>query len=53
MKRLPELERYEQEWPVTDAIKLRLKYTSSKARKHAQESVSTSSGRKRSRKHRQ
>ncbi|OCH84647.1 hypothetical protein OBBRIDRAFT_839551 [Obba rivulosa] len=40
VKFLPDLGTYDQEWPVTDAVKLRLKYTSAKARQHAQDAVS-------------
>ncbi|KAI0667813.1 hypothetical protein C8Q78DRAFT_1081699 [Trametes maxima] len=40
VERLPALEVYEQEWPVVDAVKQRLKYTSSKARQAVQDAVS-------------
>ncbi|KAJ3001881.1 hypothetical protein NUW54_g6159 [Trametes sanguinea] len=43
LKRMPELAKYEQAWPVTDAVKMRLKYTSAKARQHAQRAVSPTS----------
>ncbi|KAI0641415.1 hypothetical protein C8Q79DRAFT_919473 [Trametes meyenii] len=39
VERLPALEMYEQEWPVLDAVKQRLKYTSSKARQAVQDAV--------------
>ena len=39
MSKFPELDQYENAWPIMDAIKQRLKYTSSKARKHAHDAV--------------
>nr|VWO99259.1 Transcriptional repressor rco-1 [Ganoderma boninense] len=39
LNKFPELDQYENLWPVTDAVKQRLKYTSSKARKHAHDAV--------------
>ncbi|PIL35885.1 hypothetical protein GSI_01545 [Ganoderma sinense ZZ0214-1] len=41
LNKFPELDQYENLWPVTDAVKQRLKYTSSKARKHAHDAVTT------------
>ncbi|KAI0640275.1 hypothetical protein C8Q77DRAFT_1069990 [Trametes polyzona] len=35
LKHFPELGDYQNEWPITDAVKLRLKYTSARARKAA------------------
>ena len=46
VKRLPELAAYEDAWPVDDALRMRLKYTSSRARKHAREAVGGKSNRK-------
>ncbi|KAI0368516.1 hypothetical protein BV20DRAFT_948015 [Pilatotrama ljubarskyi] len=40
VKRLPDLEMYAMEWPVMDAVKMHLKYTSSKAHQHAHDAVS-------------
>ncbi|KAI0640380.1 hypothetical protein C8Q79DRAFT_1015329 [Trametes meyenii] len=39
VERLPALEMYKQEWLVVDAVKQRLKYTSSKARQAVQDAV--------------
>ncbi|PIL28286.1 hypothetical protein GSI_09574 [Ganoderma sinense ZZ0214-1] len=41
LNKFPELDQYENLWPVTDAVKQQLKYTSSKARKHAHDAVTT------------
>ncbi|EIW58369.1 uncharacterized protein TRAVEDRAFT_20395 [Trametes versicolor FP-101664 SS1] len=46
IKRLPDLAMYDQEWPLIDAVKQRLKYTSSKARQHAHEAVSLTAQKK-------
>ncbi|KAL1941691.1 hypothetical protein VTO73DRAFT_7130 [Trametes versicolor] len=46
IKRLPDLAMYDQEWPLIDAVKQRLKYTSSKARQHAHDTVSLTAQKK-------
>lgn len=46
IKRLPDLAMYDQEWPLIDAVKQRLKYTSSKARQHAHDAVSLTAQKK-------
>ncbi|KAI8989145.1 hypothetical protein BD414DRAFT_536439 [Trametes punicea] len=46
VKRLPDLARYDEEWPVTDAVKQRLKYTSSRARQHVHDALAATAQKK-------